>query len=634
MNSSLGRPWALLLFSAFAFAPGLALAYSYVMMGDEALFDGAQGVVKAQVAGVLPVADGDIETYYALRIVQTLAGAPVAEDEVLAMPGTFAAPGVDFVAPGVPRLQPGSTVVLFHHRRADGVLQASQLSLGLFVEARSAAGRYYLRSLQGSREFGARSDLQRFHAPRDAAAFEHWLIARGEGHGQDISYLREEVALPVADWFATETIDADAQALVAGSVQAGQVLSWRLGAGKVRQDIAGAETALRDALAVWNGSAPAGLRLQHDATLGGRAACSGLRGPLSAESFGEVCLDDPAELIGGHFEGGGSLAVSGFFAAKAVRLPHAGGVPRRALVLLQDGAAGYLHGDEGVELLAHEIGQALGLDPVHDGTGAGSLAAQTPASGAVPLASPGNGRHRGSPREGQKGLPRAPAPTNLTAFADGTTVLLQWDRPADPTGILFYRVEQCEGAGCVSFIVNIQTTTGDRFDSILLAPSTPHRFRVFAVGTGGFSDSEYSNIVEVTTGTDAPVVMPLTNGVPVPNLSGTRRARLRFSLDVPVFLDGPAGATNLQFRLAGGTGDADLFVRAGAQATALENDCTSNASGNEELCTIAAPASATWFVLVEGFAEFAGVTLTGSFVAPGAVGACEGDCVFRNGFEN
>ncbi|MCA9569712.1 MAG: M4 family metallopeptidase, partial [Myxococcales bacterium] len=91
------------------------------------------------------------------------------------------------------------------------------------------------------------------------------------------------------------------------------------------------------------------------------------------------------------------------------------------------------------------------------------------------------------------------------------------------------------------------------------------------------------------------------------NLSGARNTEQQFSVDVP------AGATNLEFRITGGTGDADLYVRQGSAPTTTSYDCRPYKSGNEETCTIAAPVTGTYHVMLRAYSDFSGVNLTGTW---------------------
>ncbi|MEP2205914.1 MAG: PPC domain-containing protein [Kangiellaceae bacterium] len=84
----------------------------------------------------------------------------------------------------------------------------------------------------------------------------------------------------------------------------------------------------------------------------------------------------------------------------------------------------------------------------------------------------------------------------------------------------------------------------------------------------------------------------------------------------------PAGATDLSFVISGGTGDADLYVKFGSEATTANWDCRPYRSGNSETCTITNIQAGTYHVMLRAYSTFSGVSLTGSYTeAPvGGVG--------------
>lgn len=102
----------------------------------------------------------------------------------------------------------------------------------------------------------------------------------------------------------------------------------------------------------------------------------------------------------------------------------------------------------------------------------------------------------------------------------------------------------------------------------------------------------------------------LSNGVPVPGLAAAEGAQLRFAMMVP------AGATGLRFDTTGGSGDADLYVKFGAAPSTVVNDCQSISETTAESCTFPTPQAGTYFVNLDAFTAFSGVTLTGQFSAP------------------
>jgi hypothetical protein len=87
------------------------------------------------------------------------------------------------------------------------------------------------------------------------------------------------------------------------------------------------------------------------------------------------------------------------------------------------------------------------------------------------------------------------------------------------------------------------------------------------------------------------------------NLAVARGAWQHFSIDVP------EGLSNFSVQMAGGTGDADLYVRRGSQATTSSYDCRPYLNGNAESCTFSAPLAGTWHVSIRGYAASSGITL-------------------------
>jgi hypothetical protein len=104
----------------------------------------------------------------------------------------------------------------------------------------------------------------------------------------------------------------------------------------------------------------------------------------------------------------------------------------------------------------------------------------------------------------------------------------------------------------------------------------------------------------------------LQNGVPV-SISGALGSQQFWTMTVP------SGASNLQFQMSGGTGDADLYVRFGSAPTMTTYDCRPFASGNNETCTFPSPAAGTWHVMVVGDDPYSGATLVGSYQTGGNV---------------
>ncbi|HEY0921719.1 S8 family peptidase [Rheinheimera pacifica] len=87
------------------------------------------------------------------------------------------------------------------------------------------------------------------------------------------------------------------------------------------------------------------------------------------------------------------------------------------------------------------------------------------------------------------------------------------------------------------------------------------------------------------------------------NLSATSGNWLHYTLAVP------AGMGTLNVTMSGGTGDADLYVRRGAQPTTSSYDCRPYKTGNNESCAFTNPQAATWYISMRAYSTFSGVTL-------------------------
>ncbi len=104
-----------------------------------------------------------------------------------------------------------------------------------------------------------------------------------------------------------------------------------------------------------------------------------------------------------------------------------------------------------------------------------------------------------------------------------------------------------------------------------------------------------------------PGTVVLIKGVAVTGQAGAAGASLNYTLAVP------AGASNLVFSMSGGSGDADLYVKAGSAPTDTSYDCRPYKAGNSESCTIAAPVAGTYYVRIKGYSAFSGVSLVGDY---------------------
>lgn len=106
----------------------------------------------------------------------------------------------------------------------------------------------------------------------------------------------------------------------------------------------------------------------------------------------------------------------------------------------------------------------------------------------------------------------------------------------------------------------------------------------------------------------------LQNGVAATGLSGATNGQLAYTMVVP------AGATGLKFVTSGGSGDADLYVKFGSAPTTSSYDCRSWNTGNSETCSITTAQAGTYYVMINGYSAFSGLSLTGSYSTGGGTG--------------
>ncbi|WP_226661651.1 M9 family metallopeptidase [Microbulbifer aggregans] len=102
--------------------------------------------------------------------------------------------------------------------------------------------------------------------------------------------------------------------------------------------------------------------------------------------------------------------------------------------------------------------------------------------------------------------------------------------------------------------------------------------------------------------------------------------------DLHYYIDVPENAENLSIAISGGSGDADLYVRYGSEATDTEYSCRPYIGGNTEVCDIASPQSGRWYVRLKAYQAFSGVSLLASY-SEGSTTSCSGTPVSYGAIE-
>jgi hypothetical protein len=343
---------ALVLFPAAS-----ALALSYRMMTDHALLQQAQGVALFEVVHVDAVQPGDSETRYLLRWQRGIAGNAAFAYEWLVLPGAESTSHQYFID-GIPLLRTGEQWLLFFARRADGVLQPVQLTLGMFRRFDASDGvASYLRTVDVAPAKGSGDPNAAFASRRDAQGFEQWLRGAAGGKSAIVDYLLPPDA-PLAKYTFVMFGFPTPMPGRWFEFDAGTTVPVRAGAEGQFGAVHDVFESLRRAIVAWNDDAGSHVALRYAGT-----------GSSTADSAINVLWNDPNNQIAGSFDcsKGGILGIGGSSATSSQTGTFGNMTWARRLrgfVVVQDGAACALdggNGANGAELLAHELGHVLAL---------------------------------------------------------------------------------------------------------------------------------------------------------------------------------------------------------------------------------------------------------------------------------
>ncbi len=158
---------------------------------------------------------------------------------------------------------------------------------------------------------------------------------------------------------------------------------------------------------------------------------------------------------------------------------------------------------------------------------------------------------------------------------------------------------------------------GDGSSSTASSPS--HTYAVAGTYTVSETVADSVNTSATSTSTKpvtvtAPIGNVLQNSVGITIADATVSHQQNWTMAVP------AGATSLSFTMSGGTGDADMYIKFGSAPTLTSYDCRPYVTGNSESCPIATAQAGTYYVMVNAYAAYSGVTLKGSYTAPSSGG--------------
>ena len=127
---------------------------------------------------------------------------------------------------------------------------------------------------------------------------------------------------------------------------------------------------------------------------------------------------------------------------------------------------------------------------------------------------------------------------------------------------------------------------------------------IYHVMLHGYREYSGTSILAVY---DVDTSVVLESGIPITDLTENQNSEVFFSIDVPADVD------NLEVVLSDGLGDADLYVQFGAQPSLESYDCRPWLYGNDETCTFPTPGAGTYYIMIKGYSNYAGVSIVANY---------------------
>lgn len=355
---------ALALTAALGLAACPAAATTFVMVGDADLADQAAVIAEVRVDAASSPASG-ATTEYQVSVERLLQGQASGGSLNVRVPGGHGADGAGLAIHGAPKLAAGERALLFLAPNADGSYHILHLMLGAFREVSSGGRRLAVRDLSGAVEL--RKDGSGPAAPdrpRDLERFGDWLADRARGEHREPDYFAtEDTAGAQAAWDAFNLLDSGGVKMRWFEFDQGKTIFWSAYRAAQPGIPDGGFTEFGRALAAWTAEPSTPVRLAYAGPTerrGGLDSFDGVNGIV----FGGA-LPDPFDCARG-----GVLAVGGPWFDSQQRGTWGGETWLRILgadIVTNVGIECFFAANKNPrkaaeELLAHEIGHALGLD--------------------------------------------------------------------------------------------------------------------------------------------------------------------------------------------------------------------------------------------------------------------------------
>lgn len=139
------------------------------------------------------------------------------------------------------------------------------------------------------------------------------------------------------------------------------------------------------------------------------------------------------------------------------------------------------------------------------------------------------------------------------------------------------------------------------------ANDTPDKLDATTEHALNFAKLATSFAIEMGFNTATQDTPTLENNIPLTNLSGAKNSISNYKFIVP------NDATTVTIASSSGTGDADLYIKKGAEPTTTNYDCRPYKNGNNETCNFTTNVSGEYFVQLNAYSSYSGLSLKASY---------------------
>jgi hypothetical protein len=185
-----------------------------------------------------------------------------------------------------------------------------------------------------------------------------------------------------------------------------------------------------------------------------------------------------------------------------------------------------------------------------------------------------------------------------------------------PAGQNSLEVNTWGGTGDLDLCVKYGSAPGlYDFDGRSFGPSTHEEVTISHPAAGRwyimlYASTRYSQVTLRASYGSSGSVLPVQDEVPITGLSGALGSEVCYVIDVPRGQDG------IDFRIFGGTGDCDMYIKKAARPTQSDWDYRPADRGNEESISVTGDDLAgQWYILLVADQAYSGVTLRVDYFA-------------------